>query len=330
MSFLINDGYKKMTLDVASYERIDYWREQICHEFVQLDCEPLNKDRFHGEIRGGLNFGLLSVSEVQGEAQIVTRTKQQIAHSSEAYFLMSFQLFQQGVVKQNGREAILQPGSFTLYDSSEPYSLTFEKEFHQLIIQMPKHVLSRYLISPEKYTAVALSGNGGIGAVLSHFIFSLVKEYKELDAIHPELIENFLNMIAMAYSCSVMHNKLKKKALSKDALVERVLSYIENNYANHQLSNQHIADAHGISLRYLYKLFQKQEHTIHQIIQKRRLMMSRQLLQEDSKFDFSLDNLSYAVGFTSSSHFSRAFKDYFGECPRDFRQKIFLESQRDR
>ena len=321
MNFLINSGYQKKTQDVDEKHRIDYWREYICQEFVKLDCENSSMDSFEGEIRGGLNLGELRFSEVSADPQIVTRTKAQIACSNDDDFLISFQLSQNGLVKQNGRHAIITPGDFVLYDSTEPYTLDFNRRFHQLILQMPKRVLNQYLSNPEQYTAVTISGNDGIGAVLSEFVFSLVREYQQLDPVHPALADNLLNMIAMAISSSVLCQQLKQQSCSKNILKIKVLHFIENNYSNHQLSNQDIADAHGISLRYLYKLFHQHEVSLHQLIQQKRLEKSRELLKNSSYANCNLDNLSYSVGFISSAHFSRAFKKYFGICPSDFRHK---------
>ncbi len=54
------------------------------------------------------------------------RSKRQIAKSTEADFLISFQIENQGLIRQNGREALLTPSSYAMYDSTQPYSLTIK------------------------------------------------------------------------------------------------------------------------------------------------------------------------------------------------------------
>ena len=122
MSFLIGDGYHKTTSDVPDRESFTYWRDLICDEFVQLDCEPVVEGDFKGELRGGGSVSDLRFSEVITDPQKVIRSRRRIAQSTEEEFLISFQVAQQGVVRQSNREAILQPGSFALYDSTEPYT----------------------------------------------------------------------------------------------------------------------------------------------------------------------------------------------------------------
>ena len=200
---LLAGGYRKGTSDLEERDRTDYWRDIICDEYVKLDCRKLADD-FQGEVRGGGSLGELQFSEVLADAQYVERSRRQIAKCSEADFLISFQLARRGLVRQNGREALLTPGSFALYDSTQPYSLTFNERFHQLVIQMPKEVLSRHLMNPEQYTAVPISGQSGLGAVLTDFIFSLARELHHVQAAPNELSENLTNMIAIAFSSSVM------------------------------------------------------------------------------------------------------------------------------
>ena len=319
MSFLISDSYKKNTTDLKVEERFDYWREIICDEFVKLDCENIADGDFIGELRGGVAVGNLQFSEVMSNPQLVERSKSQISKSTEADFLISFQIEKRGLVSQNGREALLTPGSFALYDSTQPYTLTFNERFHQLIVQMPKEVLSRHLMNPEQYTAIPISGQTGLGAVLRNFIFSLAKELRNVQQAPVELSENLVNMIAMAFSSSVMLDQIGDNSIVRDSLKRRILHYIENNLCNSGLSNQQVAEAQNISTRYLHKLFQGETETIHSLILNKRLEKSAMLLKDAAYAGHSIEKVAYSVGFSSPAHFSRAFKKHFGQSPSECR-----------
>ncbi|MDA9848568.1 helix-turn-helix domain-containing protein [Luminiphilus sp.] len=319
MSFLISDGYKKNTTNLKVEERFDYWREIICDEFVKLDCENIADGDFIGELRGGVAVGNLQFSEVMSNPQLVERSKSQISKSTEADFLISFQIEKRGLVSQNGREALLTPGSFALYDSTQPYTLTFNERFHQLIVQMPKEVLSRHLMNPEQYTAIPISGQTGLGAVLRNFIFSLAKELRNVQQAPVELSENLVNMIAMAFSSSLMLDQIGNNSIVRDSLKRRILHYIENNLCNSGLSNQQVAEAQNISTRYLHKLFQGETETIHSLILNKRLEKSAMLLKDAAYAGHSIERVAYSVGFSSPAHFSRAFKKHFGQSPSECR-----------
>ena len=317
MSFFISDGYTKKTTDFKQEEQFDYWREIICDEFVKLDCENIAKGDFVGELRGGVTVGNLRFSEVLSSPQLVERSKSQISKATEADFLISFQIEKRGLVRQNGREALLTPGSFALYDSTQPYTLTFNEQFHQLIVQMPKDVLSRHLMNPEQYTAIPISGQTGLGAVLRNFIFSLAKELRNVQQAPVELSENLVNMIA--FSSSVMLDQIGDNSIVRDSLKRRILQYIDNNLCNPELSNNQVAAAQNISTRYLHKLFQGESETIHSLILNKRLEKSAMILKDPAYAGHSIERVAYSVGFSSPAHFSRAFKKQFGQSPSDCR-----------
>ena len=317
-SHLLEGGYLKSTFNLRDRDRLDYWRDIICDEFVKLDCGRMPAN-FHGELRGGGRVGSLRFSEVTADPQFVERSKRQIAKCAEADFLISFQLEQCGLVQQNGREALLTPGSFALYDSTQPYSLTFEERFHQLVVQMPKDVLSRHLMNPEQYTAIPISGNSGLGAVLSGFIFSLVRELQQVHPTADELSENLVNMIAIAFSSSVMLNQVDGHSIMRASWKRRILQYIDNNLCNPELSNQRIADAQQISVRYLHKLFEDDEETVHALILNKRLERAHQLLSDPAYGSHNIDQIAYSAGFVSAANFCRAFKKRYGVRPSDVR-----------
>ena len=317
-TYLLEGRYRKETSHLNDRDRTDYWRDIICDEFVRLDCSKLAND-FKGELRGGAIVGDLQFAEVLADAQFVERSKRQIAKFAESDFLLSFQLEDRGLVRQNGREALLTPGSFALYDSTQPYSLTFEQRFHQLVVQMPKEVLSRHLMNPERYTAISISGKSGLGAVLTDFIFSLARELHRVHKAPDELSENLVDMIAMAFSSSVMLNQVGNHSIVRASLKRRIHQYIDNNLCNPDLSNRHIAAAQNISVRYLHKLFDDEEETVHALILTKRLERTRHLLTDPAYAGHSIERIAYSTGFVSAAHFSRAFKKRFGVCPRDVR-----------
>ena len=317
-SHLLSGGYLKGTSDLGEGDRLDYWRDIICEEYVKLDCRNLPND-FRGELRGGGVIGDIHLSEVLADPQFVVRSRRQIAKCSESDVLISFQLEDRGLVRQNGREALLTPGSFALYDSTQPYSLTFEQRFHQLVVQMPKEVLSRHLMNPEHYTAITISGKSGLGAVLTDFIFSLARELHNVHTAPEELADNLVDMIAIAFSSSVMLSEVGEQSIVREYRKRRIRQYIENNLADPNLSNQEVANSQQISIRYLHKLFDDEEETVHALILNRRLERARLLLNDPAYAGHSIERIAYSTGFINAGYFARVFKKRYGVRPSDVR-----------
>ncbi|MEO0997936.1 MAG: helix-turn-helix domain-containing protein [Pseudomonadota bacterium] len=300
-------------------ERFDYWRDVISDQYVMLDCDGIDRDNvehFNGTVRRGRALGPVEFSEVIADPQIAIRSKRQIAGSTEDDFLISFQLARSGIVRQSGRSAVLTPGSFALYDSTAPYSLEFESPFHQLVLQMPRDVLTRHMLEPERYTATAITATSGLGFVVQNFIFSLLRELDDRNSPPGEVLaENLVNLIALSVSSTVMTSGLAESDCTREALKRRIMQFIDSNLHDPRLNNTSIARSQGISLRYLHKLFQGEPETIREHVLHRRLALARELLQGPGGDRLSVESVAYRVGFASAAHFSRAFKARFGLCP---------------
>lgn len=321
MKFVIRNGYQKGVADLQGLSRWEYWCDVVNNEFVNLDCSGMQGQdcsEFDGALRGGIGVGQVNFSEVIAMPQLVRRTPQRIAKATKDDFLISFQLERECVVSQSGREALLKPGSFALYDSASEYSLAFARPFHQFVLQMPRDVLSRHLMDPEKYTAIPISANEGMGLILKNFLYSLVGEISSSDEpITDQLSDNLVNMIALTFSSSVLTSKLIETDCVKEALLRRIRQFIDNNLFDPQLNNARVAQSQNISVRYLHKLFSTQTQSVHEMISDKRLTAARAILEDPSARRPSMESLAHHVGFSSAAHFSRAFKRRFGLRPSD-------------
>jgi AraC-like DNA-binding protein len=308
----------RFTTDVlAERERLRYWREVICDTFVELECESAVANGFHASIDSS-SVGEIQFSNIKSDAQRVVRTRSKIARSDKDYFLLSLQTHGRGVLAQGGRTAVLGPGDFALYDTTQPYDLLFEDTFGQLVLRFPRNVVMGRLADAENLTAMRIVGNQGVGRLTSIFLQQLHAQLDELTplAVAP-LHANAVDLVATA---------LAEQAGSDGRLTEsqvllrrRIGLYIDRNLADPSLSCERIATDHGISERYLRKLFEKSSRSVSEWIWARRLDQAKRDLADPKKGHLSVTAIGYDAGFKDAAHFSRAFKTLFGETPSSWR-----------
>ena len=70
----------------------------------------------------------LRVVEAESDAIDALRSRTQIAKGCKDDLLVSLQIGGQTLLTQDGREALLRPGDFALYDSERPYALSRRAE----------------------------------------------------------------------------------------------------------------------------------------------------------------------------------------------------------
>lgn len=97
-------------------------------------------------------------------------------------------------------------------------------------------------------------------------------------------------------------------------IMNAVLAHPEEDHSLEQM-----AAVAGVTPSHFCRLFKKATGiSPHQYVMKARLDRAQQMLVQT---DLSLVALSEATGFTSQSHFSRAFRAWFGTSPSDYRQQ---------
>ena len=314
------------TAGLTRRERVSFWADLVCDTFVELDCEVPAPDAFHGKI-DRLQAGDLEFSHVTSSQHVVTRTRARIARSNQDNFLLSLQTSGQGIVSQDGRQAILRAGDFAIYDTTRPYDLRFDEDFSQLVLRLPRRVVIGRIAEIDRLTARSIAGSRGMGKLASTFLRQIHAQLGEIDPLSlPRVHASAVDLIAAAVAeqagspidTSECHILLRR----------RVGAYVDRNLADPRLSCETIAVAHGISARHLRKVFEDATMSVSELIWTRRLEQARRDLTDPFHAHVSVTSIGYDVGFKDAAHFSRAFKSAFGETPSAFRLRTHASLDR--
>ena len=112
-------------------------------------------------------------------------------------------------------------------------------------------------------------------------------------------------------------NTCSKESVSeveKD-FVDRFRSLVEKNLGNSELSVEDLGEQMGMSRVQLYrKIKALTNYSPVELLRITRLKKASSLLASTSK---TISEITYEVGFTSPSYFTKCYKDYFGENPSD-------------
>ena len=104
------------------------------------------------------------------------------------------------------------------------------------------------------------------------------------------------------------------------ALLERIFQTIEMRLSDPDLNYQQVASEHGISPRYLQKLFESIDDSFGHYVKLRRLERCRLDLISPLHSQKSISDILFQWGFNDSASFSRAFREQYGISPREYRK----------
>lgn len=184
--------------DVHPRDRLAYWYDVACKCFVDHECEIANPSAVSVMLHNA-QLGEIGVSTIEsGGLQSVRRTPRNIANSEDDVFLFSLQLSGTSTIRQDGREAVLQPGDFALIDTQRPYS-AHPGEAQELVLKIPHRALKARLPASSDLTARTVRHAAGIGGLVSGYLSMLPNH---IDALRPagkiQVGEQVLDQIALA------------------------------------------------------------------------------------------------------------------------------------
>ena len=307
------------TQSVPEKERFSYWNYLISQALGRLDTQSLGVSSFTGKIFAH-QLADLDLVEVASNKLRVIRTDQLISQETSEYFKVNFQLAGEGWLSQNGREARLRPGDWVVYDNTRPYHLTFNGDYKQRLILVPKAHLEARFPNIETVLAQPLSSQQGLGKVTANFVHTTWAEIGQLGTetmpqLNATLIELLVSNLRDLYPAASQASRAKSVTLLE------VKSYIHEHLGSHQLAVETISQALHISKRYLHHLFQQEGQSVTRYIWDKRLERCKADLAASTMTHHTITDIAHFWGFRSSAHFSRLFKEKYGLSARAFRHQ---------
>ncbi|WP_169789774.1 helix-turn-helix domain-containing protein [Actinoplanes subtropicus] len=309
------------TSEVRPGERFDAWTGIISETFVPLTATPLGDlAEFTGRVENH-RYGALQVTTVSAASQRVRRTRSLIGRTAGEYLIASIPLSGSGVVEQDGRAAVLEPSSIVFYDSTRPYTLTFERAFEQVSVHLPMEALRERgvpLDALRTRTACDL-GSGGPGSVASSYFASLARLQR-----HDPLAAAALSVHGEGLVASVLALAARPSAPVPDdheLAFARLQAYLANTYVDPDLDSGRAAAACHVSRRQLFRILAEHGTTFTDELRRLRVENARRMLVTDARRTVS--SIATACGFALPSHFYRTFKAATGMTPAEYRDAAY-------
>jgi AraC-like DNA-binding protein len=105
------------------------------------------------------------------------------------------------------------------------------------------------------------------------------------------------------------------------ARMQAIKADIERHLTDRGLSASVVAGRHGITTRYLHKLFEQERQTYSRFVLDRRLDLAHRLLGNPRFADRSVSAIAHDTGFGDLSYFNRTFRRRFDTTPSEARRR---------
>lgn len=308
------------TATVPLRDSAELWVEAVSELFVPLECVPQRGAAFHGRLRAG-TLGPIRMCAMAVSPHTAKRTPRLAANTQGDQYKLSLILGGEALIVQDGREALLRPGDFAIYDCSRPYTFVTDKRFGMLVTVLPRDIIG---VSPERVsqiTATRIPSCNGIAWAMAPFLKRLA-QLAVRDEVPPDeyrVVESVVDLVG-SLCATVMTEDAGLHAHSRAELVLRIRAYIDAHLGEADLTPTRIAAAHFISKRYLHKVFEAEGVSVSRWIRERRLERCRSALVDPRCREETVASVGLRCGLTDAAHFSRLFRETYGCTPTEYRR----------
>ena len=296
--------------------RLAYWNTLASEIYNNMVIDADAEQAFAAEMVRAELGELSLMSAHSAAAQVSRRSDPQRNARGLGMFDLHFQLEGRSLNAQSGREAVLESGDFTLCDASRPYLVRFTEANHMLCFKVPMAALTQRLGDVDALICKPVSGREGAGAMLSSFLASLWPQIDQAEDGHwgETVSEVILDLMTLAY------RPLSESAgppSGRRQWMAKACGFVDEHICDPELGALVIAQAIGVSPRYVQMLFAAEGTTPSAFIQDRRLRLAAERLRRPDAP--CITEVAMAVGFNDLTHFGRAFRKRYGVTPRDYR-----------
>jgi AraC-like DNA-binding protein len=319
---MANPVHSLSTSGLAPKKQIQLWTDALAELCGQFDVDPLGASSLDGQI----NYATVSRLKL---CQIEL-SQHRIAHpisgqkpGDHPFVKILFQTYGVSHFDQNGHHFELRPGDCLAYDVSRPHTITSPSLTRHEVVIVPTELLHERGFHLAKLPTCKLSARTGTGRIAHDFMHAAFGEAPKLSAHTAHgVADTLIDLLLLP---------LREAGPAFDrgptALYERAQAFIHEHLRDPELSIDQISAALGCTKRYLHMLFSERGITVSDYIWQARLQNCRQELEAQS--GKTITDVAFSWGFSSSSHFSRVFRKYFGIVPSSIHKTQHASSSPD-
>jgi AraC-like DNA-binding protein len=317
-----SSAFRFSTDDLPPADRLPFWREVIGRSIVKLDMEPRGDGpyRFDAVFRALPGLG---VASIESSAVRVRRTVELIADDGSDDLVLSVPVRGTTLVSQLGRDSTVADGDATLMLNAEPGTVDIPAGARFLSLRIPFTALAPTIARFDPRRLSIIRGNSEAMRLLSRYVEMVERDFP---LATPELrrvvVGHVHDLVALAVGATREAADIAAGRGVRAARLNAVKADIAENLEDERLSVAALAARHGISPRYVQRLFEGEGTTFTAYVLAGRLHRAHRMLADPRFVARSITSIAFDAGFGDLSYFDRAFRRRYGESPSDVRSEM--------
>src|SRR3954468_3903524 len=297
------------TTGLSPKKQIQIWSDALTDLCGQFDIDPMTASSFEARINY-TTVSQLNLCQIEASQHRIAHTAARAKLSQHPFVKILFQTYGISHFEQAGRRIDINPGDCFAYDVSCPHSIVGPSLTRHEVVIVPKELLRERGFHTTKMSPCKLSARTGTGRIAYDFVHAAFDEATKLSPYNAiGVADSLIDLLLLPLrEADTMFDRV-----GPEAMYIRAQAFIREHLRDPDLSIDQISAELGCTKRYLHMLFSERGMTVSDYIWQTRLQHCRHELETQA--GKTITDVAFSWGFSSSSHFSRVFRKYFGIVP---------------
>jgi AraC-like DNA-binding protein len=314
-----NDELTTLRLSTAQFsdrDAVEAFRETFGRAILRIDMEPLQNGVLKADmtLRAFAGFGMASgrLSPMRN------RHGPALIDNDDLVLVVMQSGF--GFLEQNGRRAEIGEGEVALTTNGEPATFTGPVPTHVINLRLSRALLAPSVTGLDNALLQPVLTNSPALLLLKSYASSLNgEEALATPQLRQAVATHLHDLAALAIGATSDAKEIAKGRGVRAARLHAIKADARANIANHRLSIDLIAARHGITPRYIRKLFESEGATFSEFVLAYRLHRAHRMLVDPRYLALTISAIAFDCGFSDLSYFNRTFRRRFDLTPSDVR-----------
>jgi len=315
------------TANVVQHERIDYWRDAIRSDLLDLNFHVPDDAEFDASLVA-TRLTPLRVLSIRSSASTVERRCARSTFALDDAVMFNFVFSGRMVAHQDGRTCVIGAGDGVMCTGGRPYTLQLLEDTHLACISLAPAMLGRSVAAADRATATNFSAGSELTPIVSSYAFHLLDAVTRLSDDGANIVaQNFAGLLT-AMMGQVAAGVGPTLSEQRTVLLVLVKDFIERHLGDADLDAARVASAMRLSHRYINRIFEADGLSLSRYIWQRRVERAAHDLRSPALKTRGIAQIALSNGFNNMTHFSKAFRTRYDMSPRDFRRASAMPTPR--
>lgn len=299
----------------------EFLREVFGRTMLRIDLEPFEDQPFHSsgvlKLSPEISFGAISTTACRSE-----RTLDLVREGPDEIALLAV-VEGRAVVSQGGREAHVNAGEAVFVRHGETGHISYPERTRTINFALPERALGPMLSSLDSAWLAVVGGQSAALGLAMRYADMLLADADggAFSAGTSHAVASHFRDLAAMMIGDTREEDAPDMSGVQAARFGAIKADIASRLGQAGLSLSEVAARHGITPRYVARLFEHNGTSFSRFVLEQRLARARRMLADPRFAHHSISTIAIDAGFGDISYFNRNFRARYGLAPSDVRKE---------